>query len=172
MFRSQHPIRTQPLQQEGKSNTGEYGNKGRWENSTHGRFGPTYFVRQNQQEQRKGTDSRGGGRNAPECVVQSGKGVLVGGLHKIFVPHEVHVVAHQVRDLLHDQDNPDGRHHAFNHGVGNVVPDGSQFGQAKEQLEKSRQNDCRKKEWKRSEVGNCHQYDGRQACSRAGNADG
>ena len=84
----------------------------------------------------------------------------------------VAVVAHQVRDLLHDQDDPDGRHHAFDHGVGNVVPDGSQFGQAKEQLKKSRQNDRGKEERKRSEVGNRHQYDGSQACSRAGNADG
>ena len=103
---------------------------------------------------------------------QGSKGVVVVCLVKTLVAKKVGVIAHQVRNLLEDQDEPDGSHHSFNHGVGYVVAHHTQFKQAHCNLNHSRQYHSDQEDFEGPQVADCREDHGGEAGRRTRNAQG
>ena len=103
-------------------------------------------------------------------MAEGRKGVVVVGLVKALVAKKVRIVSHQVRNLLEDQDEPDGCHHSFNYGVGHVVAYHAQLEQAHCDLYDAGKDDRHQKDFERAQVADRRQHHGGEARGRSRNA--
>ena len=83
----------------------------------------------------------------------------------------VHIVADGVRQLLENDDHPNGGEHAFDDVGGKVVGDRSGLGNTQQDLHNAGQDHGQQERLVRAQAADGHQHDGGQAGGRSGYAE-